>query len=153
MTMGHDDSTTNIVMAIIAIIQFIAQPCAATSLPIHCTRHSAEVPTNTQEIRTAFTFSLSSMGLMLSGANWLGGLLARPAVGVTDLDNGAISTDTHCIHTHTHTHPFNSPLSGTTRMSRYQKGETNLDFTEAKDSEVEVASAGPYASLHLTPDR
>jgi len=30
-------------------------------------------------------------------------------------------------------------------MSRYQKGETNLDFTEAKDSEVEVASAGPYA--------
>jgi len=38
-------------------------------------------------------------------------------------------------HTHTHTHPFNSPLSGTTRVSRYQKGETNLDFTEARDSE------------------
>ena len=34
-----------------------------------------------------------------------------------------------------HTHPFNGPLSGTTRVSRYQKGETNLDFTEAKDSE------------------
>jgi len=26
-------------------------------------------------------------------------------------------------------------LSGTTRVSRYQKGKTNLDFTEAKDSE------------------
>jgi len=39
------------------------------------------------------------------------------------------------------THPFN----GTTRLSRYQKGKTNLDFTEA--------SAGPYASLHLAPDR
>ena len=38
-------------------------------------------------------------------------------------------------HTHTHTHPFNGPLSGTTRVSRYQKGETNLDFTEARDSE------------------
>ena len=30
-----------------------------------------------------------------------------------------------------HTHPFNGPLSGTTRVSQYQKGETNLDFTEA----------------------
>jgi len=37
--------------------------------------------------------------------------------------------------TTTHTHTFNGPLSGTTRVSRYQKGETNLDFTEARDSE------------------
>jgi len=36
---------------------------------------------------------------------------------------------------HTHTHPFNGPLSGTTRVSRYQKGKTNLDITEARDSE------------------
>jgi len=35
----------------------------------------------------------------------------------------------------THTHPFNGPLSGTTRVGWYQKGETNLDFTEARDSE------------------
>jgi len=35
----------------------------------------------------------------------------------------------------THTHPFNCPFSGTTRVSWYQKGETNLDFTEARDSE------------------
>ena len=33
------------------------------------------------------------------------------------------------------THPFNGPLSGTTRVSRYQKGKTNLDFTETRDSE------------------
>ena len=32
-------------------------------------------------------------------------------------------------------HPFNGPLSGTTRVSQYQKGKTNLDFTEARDSE------------------
>ena len=32
-------------------------------------------------------------------------------------------------------HTFNSPLSGTTQVSRYQKGKTNLDFTEANDSE------------------
>ena len=34
-----------------------------------------------------------------------------------------------------HTHPFNVPFSGTTRVSLYQKGKTNLDFTEARDSE------------------
>ena len=38
-------------------------------------------------------------------------------------------------HVYTHTHPFNGPLSGTTRVSRYQKGKTNLDFTEARDSD------------------
>jgi len=37
--------------------------------------------------------------------------------------------------THTHTHPFNGPFSGTTRVNRYQKDKTNLDFTEARDSE------------------
>jgi len=36
---------------------------------------------------------------------------------------------------HTHTHPFNGPFSGTTRVSRYQKGKTSLDFTEARDGE------------------
>ena len=33
------------------------------------------------------------------------------------------------------THPFNGPLSGTTQVSWYQKGKTNLDFTGARDSE------------------
>jgi len=36
---------------------------------------------------------------------------------------------------HTRTHPFNGPLSGTIRVSRYQKGKANLDFTEARGSE------------------
>jgi len=44
-----------------------------------------------------------------------------------------------CIHTHTHTHThthlFNGPLSRTTRVSWYQKGKTNLDFTAARYSE------------------
>jgi len=34
-----------------------------------------------------------------------------------------------------HTHTFNAPLPGTTRVSRYQKGKTNLDFTGARASE------------------
>ena len=37
--------------------------------------------------------------------------------------------------TRTHAHPFNGPFTGTTRVSRYQKGKPNLDFTEARDSE------------------
>jgi len=32
-------------------------------------------------------------------------------------------------------HPFNIPFSGTTQVSWYQEGKTNLDFTEARDSE------------------
>jgi len=40
-----------------------------------------------------------------------------------------------CRYTHTHTHPFNGPFSGTTQVSQYQKGKTNLDFLEARDSE------------------
>ena len=35
----------------------------------------------------------------------------------------------------THTCPFNGPFPRTTQVSRYQKGRTNLDFTEARDSE------------------
>jgi len=35
----------------------------------------------------------------------------------------------------THTHPFNGPFSGTTRVGWYQKGKTNLDFTEGRESE------------------
>jgi len=59
-------------------------------------------------------------------------------VGVTD-----------CAKLGIHTHPFNGPLSGTTQVSRYQKGKTNLDFTEASGVGIRWA----YASLHLTPDR
>jgi len=41
----------------------------------------------------------------------------------------------HALNSNTHTHPFNCPISGTTRVGRYQKCKTNLDFTEARDSE------------------
>jgi len=39
-------------------------------------------------------------------------------------------------YTHTHTHTLlTAPFLGLPRVSRYQKGKTNLDFTEARDSE------------------
>jgi len=42
-----------------------------------------------------------------------------------------------------HTHPFNGPLSETTRVSRYQIGKINLDFSEARDSEWQWHQLGP----------
>jgi len=42
-------------------------------------------------------------------------------------------------------------LSGTTRVGRYQKGKTNLDFTEARDSEWQWHQLGHMqvcTSLH-----
>jgi len=48
-------------------------------------------------------------------------------------------------------HPFNSPFTERTWVSRHQ---INLDFNEARDDWVAAASAGPYANhLHLAPDR
>jgi len=53
-----------------------------------------------------------------------------------------------------HTNPFNGPFSGITQVSRYQKDKTNLDFTEARDSEWQWHQLGHnYASLHLAPNR
>ena len=57
------------------------------------------------------------------------------------------------VHTHTPTHPFNGFFSGTTQVSRYQKGKTNLDFTEARDSGWQWHQLGHNASLQLAPDR
>jgi len=68
---------------------------------------------------------------------------------------------------HTHTHPFNDPLSGTTQVSRYQKGKTNLDFTGARDSEWQwhqlehmqvctllqkITTPAPHYSVFYRPD-
>jgi len=47
-----------------------------------------------------------------------------------------------CEHTHTHTHPFNGPYSRTTRVHWYQKGKTNLLYTEARDSEWQCHQLG-----------
>jgi len=49
--------------------------------------------------------------------------------------------------TRAHTHMFNGPFSGTIRVSRYQKGKTNLDFTEARDSEWQRHQLGHIVRL------
>jgi len=50
--------------------------------------------------------------------------------------------------------PFNGHLSGTTRVSWYEKGKTNLDFTEARDNEWQWHQLGHVQvciSLCTTP--
>ena len=54
--------------------------------------------------------------------------------------------------THTHTQPFNGPFSGTTRVSRYRKGKTNLDFTEGRDSEWQWHQLG-HIQVCTSPQR
>ena len=50
--------------------------------------------------------------------------------------NASTGYNTNCLHQIKYNiHPFNDPLSGTTRVRQYQKGKTNLDFTEARESE------------------
>jgi len=48
--------------------------------------------------------------------------------------NNKVKTMLNSASATTPVYPFNGPFSGTTRVSRYQKGETSLDFTEARDS-------------------
>jgi len=46
---------------------------------------------------------------------------------------------------------FNGPFSGTTQISQYRKGKTNLDFSEARDSEWQWHQLGNMqvcTSLH-----
>jgi len=43
---------------------------------------------------------------------------------------------------HARTQPFTGPFSVTTQVSRYHKGKTNLDFTEARDSEWQSHQLG-----------
>ena len=56
-------------------------------------------------------------------------------------------------HTHTHTHTFNGPFSRTTRVSRYQKGQTNLDFTEVSGSGISwaICKSAPRSRQIATP--
>jgi len=70
---------------------------------------------------------------------------ATPAATTKDL----LTTPTEVVITHTH-----GPLSGTTQVSRYQKGKPIWILLEQEAvSGVAVSSAGPYASLHLAADR
>jgi len=64
-----------------------------------------------------------------------------------NVPQGSLATYARCgviFSIQTHTHPFrpNGPFSRTTQVSRYQEGKTNLDFTEARDSEWQQHQLG-----------
>ena len=71
----------------------------------------------------------------LNGVGVLGVMTDFRNTGVSDSDLTWLSLTHSLSYSHTHTHPFNGPFPGTTRVSRYQKGKTNLDFTELTDNE------------------
>ena len=82
---------------------------------------------------------------LVSRANCIAGISASFSLLTHSSINQSIT------HTHTHTQPFNGRLSGTTRVSRYQKGKTSLDFTEVRDSEWQWHQLGHMqvcTSLH-----
>ena len=59
---------------------------------------------------------------------------SKPSIWFSS-SNRILCTSRSAVINHAHTHPFNSPFSKTTQVSQYQKGKTNLDFTEARHSE------------------
>ena len=74
----------------------------------------------------------------------------RACVSVCVISFSLLTLFLEQTHTHTHTLPFNGPFSGSTRVSCYQKGKTNLDFTEARDCERQSHQLGHmhvYTSL------
>ena len=81
-------------------------------------------------------FFSAATRIMLASSSSSASVARRLARISTDSADSAYSHVIH-IHTYIHTymHTFNGPLSGTTWVSRYQKSKTNLDFTEARDSE------------------
>ena len=48
-------------------------------------------------------------------------------------------------------HTFNGPFSATTQVSQYQKGKTNPDFTEARDTELQWHHLGHMQTCTSPP--
>jgi len=89
--------------------------------------------------RSPSTFcGLAASGEPLDAFDDFGTLTAFTAEKHTRITDTLIITEccfSHKSYPTNHTHPFDGPLSGTTRVSQYQKGKTSLDFIEARDSE------------------
>jgi len=87
-----------------------------------------------------------------SSANWKNEFV----IGLDSVSGMVMGPNRPMQVTYIHTHPFNGPFSGTTRVSRYQKGTTNLDFTEERDSECSgiswaICKSAPCSRQTTTP--
>ena len=81
-----------------------------------------------------------------------------PAMFVNTADSSSVFIHVH-IHlliqklTNATLHTHGPPLSGTTQVSRYQKGKTNLDFIGARDSGISwaICKSAPRSRQITTP--
>jgi len=94
------------------------KPLQLSGLPLKCRDFSGSVMPKSQTFLLTFPTS-PHIGLLLT-------IACVYKLLTTYADNKT--------HTHTDTH-LTALFSGTTQVSQYQKGRTNLDFTEARDSE------------------
>jgi len=117
---------------LIALSPYVDKPLKSAMYGQCNTRLNVTIPAVTVGHRCLFT-NTRLFCLVSSGTSCLN--LFQPIQFLTSTAASASPSTLSMSHTHTHTQPFNSPLSRTTRVSRYQKGKTNLDFTEARDIE------------------
>ena len=92
---------------------------------------------------------LRKMNTFISGRSHIAVIIVNNALG--GVCGGDVALYKITLNTYTHIHSFNGPFSRTTRVSRYQKGKINLDFTEARDSEWQWHQLGRMqvcTSLH-----
>ena len=113
--------------------------------PSWCHCHSLSLASVKSTLVLPFWYWLSWVCVCVS--TWFVTVKLQKHVTEKNMISVVINNTLH-TNTHTHTHTFNGPLSRTTWVSRYQKG-----FYWSKRQWVAVASAGPYANLHLAPDR
>ena len=73
---------------------------------------------------------LRKMNTFISGRSHIAVIIVNNALG--GVCGGDVALYKITLNTYTHIHSFNGPFSRTTRVSRYQKGKINLDFTEAR---------------------
>ena len=109
----------------------VARLRTACGLPENQIRHSTDGRLRSDVIPT---MRISESGVHRV-STWAEKTSVESVAGSSRCHSALSSCPVNKTYTHTHTHLFNCPLCGTTRVSRYQKDKTNLDFTDARDSE------------------
>jgi len=126
-------AATRITTAAVSPLLHHSQRYAAALVTAQLTKNS-EI---SQRVGSDATPQIAAVLLTAKGCTSAASALISSTVSALFMDVTDRQTDTQrpryiC---NTHTHPFNGPFSRTTQVSRYQKGKTNPDFNEARDSE------------------
>ena len=96
--------------------------------------HTVSITTANKRKQHGLDLSAKTEILKLVDMNWkCKDIVTKFCVDVSTVPK-ILSKRAH-TRTHARTHTHTRRWSGTTRVGRYQKSKTNLDFTEARDSE------------------